>query len=455
MAGKTLTRHQRGSVSQTYVSWYLFPIMEWFGRNWVELLHEEDFAWPETSAQSAAAASSRAMAQWMASDDDQSRAFYKNAQEWRSRHALRSVANGGLLPDVVFRRYLDTIEVSWTSQEPRYAGEGFAFTEDPGVAHLLVEDVAKPLWDVLTWVAGSASVKQPLDVAAVKELQALMAKLEAAPSEVFENAYAPSNVLSFARARLKERSAVALQDIRVDNAPAIQKFSPAVAMFGGVSPDLREADIDALSFLLASACEGQEPEVLTALVDDVGPPPSRAPYLPGQQLALELIDELDWDLASGWVDIRAIVARLGIHIEEVALDTDSIRGVALAGDGLRPTILVNLTSFYNTSEEGKRFTIAHELCHILYDRSFARRVAVTSGQWAPPGVEKRANAFAAMLLMPSSLVASTLGADFSLRAIGTAARALHVSQHSLIEHLYNVRRIGETERDRLRSARLN
>lgn len=70
---------------------------------------------------------------------------------------------------------------------------------------------------------------------------------------------------------------------------------------------------------------------------------------------------------------------------ETTLDTDPIRGVALAGEQMTPTIIVDLTSPDNTYEEGRRFSIAHELCHVLVNRGHARR-AWSAALPAPPGV---------------------------------------------------------------------
>ena len=183
-------------------------------------------------------------------------------------------------------------------------------------------------------------------------------------------------------------------------------------------------------------------------------PAPRAPYLEGQRLALHLIEELQLDREQSWIDVRTLADQLGILVVDLALMTDSIRGVALAGDGLSPTILVNLTSAYNYGEDGRRFSIAHELCHVVYDRSHARRVAVSSGPWAPAGVEKRANAFAAMLLMPPKLMVEALPpGEVDREILVEAARALHVSEHAMSEHAYNIGLIDETLRERLRAAR--
>lgn len=450
-----VTSNRRGAAKQPYVSWYLLPFLEWLVGHWAELLHEEDFAWPNTTSLPAAVACPQALERWIDVDDDQGGTFYRNAQAWHSRHGLRAASAGGLFPDLYLRRYLDTIEASWTGSPPPFAGETFTFIADPGTAFLPVNAVAEPLWALLQWASASAAVSSEQDQAALSAFQAKVASLEQVSDEVLEEAYASPKVLRIARVFLKRAKAkAALADIRVPHAPALAHFSPAVAMFGGVSPNLSESDVNTLSELLAKALDGEDGQELAGLISDAGFPKARAPYIEGQQLALELIDDLEWELTAGWVDIRAVVNRLGIGVVEASLDTDAIRGVALAGEHLRPTILVNLKSPYNGSEEGRRFSIAHELCHVLFDRSHARRVAVSSGPWAPPGVEKRANAFAAMLLMPRVLVSRGLDPDTADRAhVAALAKELQVSELALAEHAYNLGLIGESERERTRALR--
>lgn len=67
-------------------------------------------------------------------------------------------------------------------------------------------------------------------------------------------------------------------------------------------------------------------------------------------------------------------------------------------------ILVNLRNSANAHTFGRRFTLAHEFCHLLFDRDVGAHLAIASGPWAPHDVERRANAFAAMFLMPNGLV---------------------------------------------------
>ena len=62
----------------------------------------------------------------------------------------------------------------------------------------------------------------------------------------------------------------------------------------------------------------------------------------------------------------------------------------------------------NADEVGRRFTLAHEFCHLLFDQDQGQALAVASGPWAPRAIEQRANAFAAMFLMPAFLLKQML-----------------------------------------------
>ena len=107
----------------------------------------------------------------------------------------------------------------------------------------------------------------------------------------------------------------------------------------------------------------------------------------------------------------------------------------------------------NGHKAGRRFTLAHELCHLLFDREQGRALAVASGPWAPRAIEQRANAFAAMLLMPASLVKRTLAelevAVATKEGVNTVAERLGASRHAVLNHLANLGFVDETDRQRL------
>ncbi len=151
-------------------------------------------------------------------------------------------------------------------------------------------------------------------------------------------------------------------------------------MFGGVSPQLSDEDIDTLRDLLVSVAGGQDGPRLDALVQDRRRlPVGGVAHEEGYRFAEELLEDIQKEFGAvapdGFVDLGPIFDYLDIEISQRCLPTESIRGVALAGEGLRPLIVMNLTSVFNATEGGRRFTVAHEFC-----RDDARLAIVRTGR---------------------------------------------------------------------------
>lgn len=449
---QVLTRRVQAGAVHDAARWYLLPVFEWLATNWVFLLHEERFAWRENSIASAAPAVLVALDRSIGAFDPAGRQRYEHVHAWWSRHALRAADPSALYPDVALRRLGDDVEVSWTARQPVHTPDGFRLELVPGAAILPVADVAGPLWEALAWSVAMPPALAAADRRSLEALDAAITELAALPTAALESGYVPQNLLS----RLKTaESAAALSEtgLRMERLPAISRFDDAVLMFGGVNPDIDASDTSALvSFMSAQRGGAESDELAMRVRTDIGPP-LMAPFEEGYGLAEDLLDEFDLpDGTSTMIDVWTMVEDLGIRIAEEKLATSTIRGVALAGEAYAPAILINLSSSYNRTPAGKRFTLAHELFHILYDRTRARRVAHSSGPWAPAGVEKRANAFAAMLLMPPALVRRVHRDNrWTSRSVAKAAIAMNVGASALTEHLYNTALIDELERDQLRA----
>lgn len=457
---RVITQNLSYGQQRDFTTWYLLPIFEWIAWNWIDLLHEEDFGWNESSSAVAAVVVPSVLAETTGKDDGSATRRYEQAQAWRDRHGLRAASNGGLLPDLYIRRFLDAVELSWTDAPALFAPEGFRFVSRAGYASCSVADVATPLWDALdeftSGVIGYPTLA--VDQARFEALSAHMRDVQRSTVVDFARARISSGVLQAALSHLGERTEAMLESERVSGGtPAIAAFSPAVAMYGGINPEIGAIDVARLSDVAIQASGGGERPELAALVRDEGGIPRRAPYLEGYRLAEDLLEDLVGDLPCEAIDIRRLVEDLGIVVVELSLETDTIRGVGLAGSGMSPTIVLNRTSSFNITPEGRRFTLAHELCHILYDRGHARRVGITSGPWAPAAVERRANAFAAGIMMPRAMVFSAFeGERFTdSESIVVAAERLQVSYRALVEHLYNLHLINEAERERLRGVKFN
>ena len=455
VAGENLTEGVGLGERQPYVGWYLSPVLHWLATHWGALLHEERFSWPERNRAPAATACRRALDSHVAATDRQGRETYRRTHAWYHRHGLRSAALGGLFPDLFIRRWGDDIELSWTAEPPPFAPEGLAFASRSGHVRLGVAELARPLWETLKWAVERPPERIETGRDDLGLLSGRLDELRRLDTTVFERKYVSAGIFDPARAAFEK---IGRSDLfasrRSAAAPCVEAFSPAVAMFGGTSPDLGPKDVEALRDALVGGYPGRDGPKLSALLASRRGSPLDVPHMDGDRFAADFLEDLDEPGGSDFVDVRRICARLGIGVEEIALETDSIRGVAIAGEEFFPRILINLTHIFNTNEDGKRFTIGHELCHIIFDRTRARRIAHVSGPWVAPGIERRANAFAAYLLMPRGLIVRNLG-DGGRVDDGDLIRLaglLRVNGSALVEHLYNIDLVSYEERERLRAA---
>ena len=153
------------------------------------------------------------------------------------------------------------------------------------------------------------------------------------------------------------------------------------------------------------------------------------------------------------VDIEGLLDRLKVRVEELPLSDEKVRGVSIAGPQHRPGIVVNSSHTANLHDSGRRFTLAHELCHLLFDREAGRRLAIASGPWAPRDIERRANAFAAMLLMPASLVRRIMAnlrvPVATVEGVREIAVRLCAGRPAVLNHLKNLGFIDEVDLQRI------
>ncbi len=446
---QVLTARRFNDTERGHIAWYLFPLFDWLLSQWTSMFHEEAYAWPDKSGASAASAVFAALGRTIASSDVAEREEYRAIQGWWMRHALRAADPSALYPDLCLRRLGDDIEISWAGRQPVHAPEGFALTSPPGYATFEVAAVADPLWRFLKWGLETAPVVTAMDREAIAGLRGRFNQLKRTPLNELELKYLGGRVQKLL---VTASAAVGFQDssVLVRDIPAIATLDPAVLMFGGLSPSIGTRDAGRLMQFLAKYRSGSEKAALANLVDDRGWNPALAPYEEGYDLAEEIRAELGIPPDERNINVRLLLCDLGIEIEEIALDTDSVRGVAVAGPDFSPAILVNTTSVFNQTWEGRKFTMAHEFCHILFDRTRAKRLSHVSGPWTSSRTEKRANAFAAMFLASRAAVKAVFR-EPGIEEAQKAAQALQLSHAALVEHLYNLGLIDEVMRERFRS----
>jgi Zn-dependent peptidase ImmA (M78 family) len=145
---------------------------------------------------------------------------------------------------------------------------------------------------------------------------------------------------------------------------------------------------------------------------------------------------------------------MDIALSDIKLSDAELRAVSVFGPTQRPHIFLNNKTRWAQSPGAKRFTLAHELCHLILDREYGDELAIASGPWAPLAIEQRAKAFAAAFLMPTWLLRDELAnanaAADDPETIRSVSTKLRVSVSSLVDRLYNLGELTSDERFHLR-----
>ena len=442
---------EAGLIEVQEVRWFLAPLIRWLASSWKPLLHEahlpHELGWGDRRPRWARLAYLAMIER--AGDSEQ----FRRWQDWATRHSLRSAAEGGIVPDIFFQRVGDELELSWGDRlQP--GGETATFLVEDGVARVSIDEIGGTLFSAIDWFLVQPKIALAPWCGAIEENWRAIKnrRFGLEPLYWYLDSQAETGPLStklFAglEALGKQRPIV--------NGAWLGKLAPEIAMFGDLTPQIsHEAAVTLLTEFYNAQTDEKEAEILSDLVQDDPAWANTSPFETGYSLALDVLDEVDPEPEAAWTNLEAILKTLTISVRDVKLGEQGPRGVALAGNGLRPSILVNLEHPMNRGF-GRRFTEAHELCHILFDRHQARPLAHSSTPWAAPSIEQRANAFAAMLLMPTFRAkrptATTL-ASLS-RGVSILARKLGVSRIALRRHLANLGEIDGYERDHMLGAR--
>ena len=239
-----------------------------------------------------------------------------------------------------------------------------------------------------------------------------------------------------------------------DGVGLITPLTIPAMLFRSVSPELTSADLCRLSQAV-----NQLPSKADIPLRDYqqASPPSMSPeivYKDGYEKAVAFRESLQIDPSlplSGKHDLEGgLLPKLGITIQEFTLEDNEIDGLAIFAPGKSPLAGVNLTSKYSSTRWGRRMTLAHELCHLLYDLSDGDSVGIVSNPWAPELLEKRANAFAAMLLMPREALEAILpdsARQWTPEDLHGAMKILGVGRTALMNHLHNLGFISHSEKE--------
>lgn len=443
--------HVNGTETSDRVHWYLLPLLEWLVENWNSLLHEVKIPqarargrWRLSSEVDREPSSARdrycAIDILELSENDQ-----EEVELWWRRHALRAGASGGVFPDLFIRREGDSIELSWGNVRHGGLPANFRFLAAAGRVLHSPREFADSLYQAIGKVAREIANRSPGN-----RVEQLLSRHEQLKSEDKSERLAWIFGIQTLGRTLIESFKNVVQSVPAHpswfqagpNPLVVERAPVAVAMFGSVAPTISKADIQQLLGIIEKAevappVEDPVESFDISFRDEV----DGRPWDQGYEFALKVRERLqapDQD----YVDIDGILQKLRVRVTEVTLEDRDLRAVALCGPGLSPTIAINGSCNSNKGQPGRRFTLAHELCHLLFDRTKGVPLAVATGPWAPRDLEKRANAFAAMFLMPEDRVSRWLqdrpGYGLSDNDIGDLASSFVVGREAAAWHLQNL-----------------
>ena len=465
--GWNLCTHLEEGERVESAHWYLLPLLEWFVHQWNPLLHEERL--PCEAADDAWTGLRGTRFPPPALDEGQESNWESAWHGWWSRHAIQAAREGGVFPDVIFRRFQDSIEISWGDSRSQGVPNHVNFALRPGVVRFEPNSVTEPLYGALEGAAAYLASVAPHS-SRVADLKLAIRRLRSRHQDSRVMWLAglgmdkdsirqgwnrfKRQITAFSRAQRCELLATSGNSRLV-----VEGSCHAALMFGTMAPNVTRSDIMVLAeSLLRLTSPGGDPEPMTSRcrAEPIGNS-DESPWQQGYALAEELQNDLDGRVDGERVDVEAILDHLGVEVTDANLSDGAIRGVAIAGPRHRSGIVWNRNNHFNADARGLRFTLAHELCHLLFDRSAGQRLAVASGPWAPPSLEQRANAFAAMLLMPTEAVRTVVvGMNEPIstgQGISSVADRLQTGFSATLWHLRNLGFVDDGSRQRIEAER--
>lgn len=465
ISGTNVCEHWANETAVDGVYWYLFPFLHWTAHNWPYLLHEQrlplsseyDDAWTglETSFEPSPLLT-----------DIEAEIWESRWHAWWMRHSLWACRDGGLFPDLFIRRYLDQIEFSWSNALPAGTPENIESRIGHKAVRLNVGEVEGPLLYALEWSAEMLQEHHG-DVDAFRKYAKQVKSLRATKGSrktfeilagVFDGNGVPNPPLrKMIRSRRDDEGggfSSPFFDATFGEASIIG--TPTIAaMCRTLSPTMSTDDQETILKLMQQRLGAANPsQLLRRLARDeplIGF--GGQPHEDGYQLAESLHEATSRQYAEGTqVDIERLLNDLEVPVFEITLSDSDLRAIAVVSEKIAPFIAINL-NFCDIDKEQRRFTLAHELCHILHDHSFGLQMAMASGSWAPRDVERRANAFAARFLMPYELTREIVAEQQNTLAtpqdIWRFAEAVNVSFSASVHHLCNLGFMHWMDRDRL------
>src|SRR5260370_933547 len=149
-----------------------------------------------------------------------------------------------------------------------------------------------------------------------------------------------------------------------------------------------------------------------------------------------MTSSISMDSVSAYIDIEDVMVQMGVEMQDATFADTAVLGVCVGTPGYFPLVVLNRSCADVTGVSGRRVTLAHEFCHLLFDRAGLRSLARFEGGGADSDrlIEMRANAFAVELLVPMATLVGGDGLVVDDTRLAAIAEERKVSFHALQWH---------------------
>ncbi len=316
---------------------------------------------------------------------------------WASVRAMEFAATDYLLPNVVFDRVDDFLRVSWFQRTGTTSFSGVAFAPAQGTVTVDVAEFVAHCDALLSNDAGLVRAGGRRGRTCV-QVRAFLGQDPDRMAERVLRMWAPG--LDVAATVPKQERIDLARRGRAGPVAGFLRSSAGCLSGEGVKRCLeafRAVDTRVDTERLASITAGAD-----ASLD-----PAR-PWESGLRLARHTRDRFS-DLAfcapDGRVPIERILEDLGVAVRRVRLETREVDGACFMDRGGRALAILNPSGRLAATAVGGRSTLAHEFCHVAFDAPKLHALGQAEMRHQPDSIlEKRANAFAAELLLPRAVV---------------------------------------------------
>jgi len=345
-------------------------------------------------------------------------------QTWWARHAIRAADEE--LPDVFFERQADDLVVSW---DPAPAPS--RFYRAPRGEEVVPVDFAVPVLRQLVRarlkVMNMPEAKRNQLLAATSSHAAagyealLHYNLDISPGWLTGHGFTSRDAQEFALAGTSRHPIVGLLRSSQGSAVSADDYEMILRM---LKPSDKRSYVG-----LKEVARGNSIPIQ-----------AREPWESGYRLA-GLVRQRLGKAPTDQFDVEREVQHLGIEVRDVPLSDAEIRGVSVGSPLYAPLVVINTACPDASGVSGRRTTLGHELCHLLFDRLHMRSLARFESPRADSDrlIEMRANAFAIELLVPMSILLTDQGTVVDNEELKRIAIERQVSLHALESHAENLR----------------